>query len=116
MSKVNRSKLDEHLRESFEEVDVDKKAFIVLMNGKRIKVRTGKSVWSTSGAAKNAVNNHVSYLHNYAGIYNDSFSDREDRYSATAEAKQAIKEWIEHNIKVVSVGEFENSQAKLKKI
>lgn len=116
MSNVNRSEIDKFLRDSFEEVDVDKKAFIILLNGKRVKVRTGKSVWNSSGAAKNAINNHVSYMHNYADIYNVDFKDREERYAAESEAKKAIKEWIEGNIKVVSVGEFENSQAKLKKI
>ena len=116
MSSVNRVALDKKIRASFSEVDINKKAFVILVNGKRVKVRTGKSVWTTTGAAKNALTNHLYYLYNSPEIYSDPKinEDYKLRNEAIKEAKLAAKEWIEQNISVVSVGEYEATQAKLK--
>jgi len=113
--RINRPVLDKHLRDSFDEVDIDKKAFILLLNGKRVEVSNGKKIWGSAGAAKNALNNHLRYAHNNRDIYYVSRDD-EDYYEAEQEADDAIKEWVKHNIQVVSIGDFEAAQAKLRKL
>jgi hypothetical protein len=38
---------------------ITKSSFIILVNGKRATLRSGKSVWSTIGHAKSALKNHL---------------------------------------------------------
>ena len=38
---------------------INKSSFIILVNGKRATLRSGKSVWSTLGHAKSALRNHI---------------------------------------------------------
>ena|SRR5690348_10664517 len=114
MSKINKKELDEYLVDSFDEVDADKKAFIILLRGKRVSVSSGKKIWASSGAARNALNNHTRNVSNYGPMYNLDGDD--NRWDYAEEAEEAIKEWINQNIRIMSIGEYETSQAKLKKI
>ncbi len=109
MNKLDKVKLDKTLRSSFKEVGEDKKAYILLLNGKRVQVNNGKKVWNSSGAAKNALNNHFNGLY-YGGMYGGTDYD----WNAKKEAELAAKECAKHNIQVISIGEYEAIQAKLK--
>ena len=95
---INRAELDKTWRRTLTPVDADKQAFVLLLNGKRVKTTTGKSVWTSKGAAKNALNNHMRQVDYYN--YNLTIEDREEK-------NQAKKEWIEQNIQVVSIAEWE---------
>ena len=101
MSKT-KAEIQDIFKNSFREYDAGKSAYILLVDGKRVKVRNGKSVWNTAGAAKNALRNH---FNNYSYLLNDL--DRVER-------EQIEDEWIEQHARVVSVSEYEAARAKLK--
>lgn len=46
------------LTETFSHINTQKKVFIAKLNGKPIKVISGKWNWSSIGGVKNAINNH----------------------------------------------------------
>ena len=101
---MNRTELDKQFRDSFYGIDDNKnKAFVILVNGKRVKLRSNKAIWTSTGAAKNALNNHLNSL-----SYSYAYGERK-------EFKEAMKDWIKHNINVVSIAEYEQIQSQLKK-
>lgn len=89
--------IDQMLRSTFQEVKAEK-TFVVLLNGRRVRTNSGKSVWGNPGAAKNAVNNHIN---------NISYLFREDK-------EDLVKEWVKNNIQIVSSADYEKTQKALK--
>lgn len=83
------------LPSTFEDVS-KKQVFVLIVQGKRVKVRSGKSMWSSKGAAKNALNHHLSCV-----PY--SFRKR-DSWDAM------LKDWIEQNVQVMTEEEWLKSQ------
>jgi hypothetical protein len=87
---MTKEQLDQKLRETFQEVK-NEKSFVMLLNGHRVKTNSGKQVWTSTGAAKNALNNHIDNL---------GYSFRDGK-------EEEIKEWAKSNIQIISSAEYE---------
>ena len=95
-------------KDAFEEVEKAKDNFVILVNGKRIKTRSGKSVWPNRGAAKNALRHHLNGIIN---IYNtEGLPKREDGRLNYSEARQIIQEaedeWIENHVVFMPLSDY----------
>ena len=90
---------------SFAEYEKISNSFVMLLRGKRVKVRSGKNIWNSLGAAKNALRCHLESItyKNYALF--DKYGKAD--WNATNETKRkAEDEWIANNIRFVSLQEY----------
>lgn len=102
---------------SFENYDDQKGMFVVLVNGKRVKMSSGKNIWTSTGAAKNALRCHMDNLI-YKKIINN-FIQREDGsrdYKTSAEIVKNIQsEWINKHVNVIPFNSYLIVRSKIKK-
>jgi hypothetical protein len=80
-----------------------KELYVVLVNGKRVRMRSGKMVWNGKGPAKTALRNHMHNLEWRNKTINNlkmiDLNNGNIDYMATREAiKEAEDEWIEKHV------------------
>jgi hypothetical protein len=71
-----------------------KKAYVILVKGKRVILSSGKHTWSTLGHAKSALTNHLFYC--YRGLQHGD-----------------TKNWVDTFVQFVPLTEYEISMEKL---
>jgi len=104
---------------AFPELTKDKDMYVILVNGKRLKTFSGKSVWPSIGAAKNALNNHLYAL--YADrkfhLSNHKIHNEDGvlEYNRMKQAKtDAENEWIKQHVVFVPFDQYMIARKKRK--
>ena len=96
----------------------NKELFIILVNGKRVVMRSGKKVWNGKGPAKSALRNHINEpLHmNKIGQGKNSIKlpNGNTDYSTTRSIiREAEDEWMEKHVVIMPFSEWFALQKKL---
>lgn len=119
---ITKRKIKEELKSSFIPIDSEySEPHILVINGKRVKTRSGKSLWKTKAAAKNALINHMRIIKSemkYRVCYAASLPYYKDlgRYFYRM-FNQIIDEMSYDcikNIKIMSLKEYNESETKNK--
>jgi len=95
--------------DNYYELEKDKDTFVILVRGKRIITRSGKSVWSSIGAAKNAFNNHLDSATKISRLYwdiDDKFEDSDIVFNSYEIAIKYKKEWISENVSFITMKDY----------
>jgi len=92
------AQLDRLLQNSFEfNIQASKKvAYIILIDGQRAKLRSGKYVWNGLGAAKSALTNHL----------HDTTTGHRSGYDYKA-FQQKLDDWVKQHVVFMPLSEFE---------
>lgn len=100
------SELDDVLQSSFDyHIPKSKKiAYIILIDGQRAKLRSGKYVWNGLGAAKSALTNH---------LHDSTYQFRVKEDYRTFQLR--LKDWIEKHVIFMPLTEFEANVANLQR-
>jgi hypothetical protein len=96
---MNPSEFFERLPTTFSDASTEQ-CYVLVVQGKRVKTRSGKSMWASKGAAKNALNLHIEQQGGYNMSKKDSWGDMR-------------KHWIDTNVKVMSEVEWLKMKAEL---
>ena len=83
----------EKIKDSFEVMPKSSGAFVAIVAGNRVKVRSGKSTWASKGAAKNAIINHLEYA-----IYWGDFPSQA--------RKEYVQTWIQNYVQIMTETEW----------
>jgi hypothetical protein len=99
------NELDELLQSSFDfNIPQSKKvAYIILVDGQRVKTRSNKYVWNGLGAAKSALTNH---------LYDCTSGRRGPDYNAF---QLKLNDWVEKHVVFMPLIEFELNMQNLQR-
>ncbi len=92
-----------------------KELYVILVNGKRVYMRSGKMVWTGTGPAKNALRTHIHNLLYHMKVNYDHILDEDGRKDYVAErdaTKEAEDEWIEKHVVFMPFTEYMTIQKK----
>lgn len=91
-------KLEDNIKNSFNfNIPKSKKtAYVILVDGQRVKLSSGKYVWNGIGAAKSALTNHLYYSYRTFG--------RED-----------VDNWVAQHITFIPLSQYEADMVRLQK-
>ncbi|KKM01916.1 hypothetical protein LCGC14_1789710 [marine sediment metagenome] len=100
---------------TFTEFEKTEEYFIILLRGKRVRVKSGKMAWSSLGAAKNALRCNLGCIpYDYQKFISDVEDNRD--YIVTEKAKrEAENEWIKNNIVFMPLAQYMLFRKKTKK-
>ncbi|KKL65460.1 hypothetical protein LCGC14_2154770 [marine sediment metagenome] len=104
--------------DSFEQYDsVSKEQYVILINGKRVRMRSGKTVWNGKGPAKSALRNHITHVlwRNKVDCNNYMITDQDGGkdYGAVRDIiKVAEDEWIDKYVVFMPLAEYIDFQRK----
>ena len=104
--------------DSFEQYDsVSKEQYVILINGKRVRMRSGKTVWNGKGPAKSALRNHITHVlwRNKVDCNNYMITDQDGGkdYGAVRDTiKVAEDEWIDKYVVFMPLAEYIDFQRK----
>ena len=100
--------LSEHNR--FKKVKDEKETVCVIMvNGRRVELSSGKKLWQSIGAAKAAIKNHIKYFcHFFAGndFYLYDSLGKPDHTLTKKTTDEAMNEWVEKHVRFVPYEEY----------
>lgn len=106
-------------QDAFEKCDdiKPKELYVILVNGKRVKMRSGKMVWNSKGPAKSALRNHMYGLmwkkkinYNDFAIYNKDGT--KDYTLINNTIREAEDEWIDKHVVFMPFSEYMSVQRK----
>lgn len=100
---------------SFSEYEKVSQSFIILLRGKRVKMRSGKAIWNSIGAAKNALRCHLENIHYSQDYYLEDENGKKSWGITDSAQREAENEWIANNIRFVPLSEYLALRQKTKK-
>lgn len=105
---------------AFTTYNTKREPYVILVNGKRVTLKSGRNVWSGIGAAKNALRNHLHYLFwNARKADNKKYEvldqNGKKSYQAYGSMVKATEdEWISKHVVYVSLSVYSIAEAKRK--
>lgn len=105
---------------AFSTYNTKREPYVILVNGKRVTLKTGRNVWSGIGAAKNAMRNHLHYLFWTARKadnkkYEVLDQDGKKSYQAYRLAvRKAEDDWIARHVVYIPLSTYSIAEAKRK--
>jgi len=87
--------------EEFDSIQKSKVMYVILVNGKRVSMRSGKNVWNGIGPAKSALRNHMCdfsniFRHNEYKIYDEN--GKANYHESQKIVKEAEDEWVKNHV------------------
>jgi len=98
--------------DAFKKHDDDDKSYVILVNGKRVVLTTGKNVWANLGAAKNSMRNHLRVLFwkfrsDNKRFYNMLDQNFKSNYGIfKLKMKELEDEWISKHVSYVPISKY----------
>ncbi len=91
--------------------------YVILVNGKRVTLRTGRNTWSGPGAAKNAMRNHLQHLFwKYRAAnkkeYDLGVTDMYKYQAVQNKIREFEDEWISMHVVYISLKEYSIAASK----
>ena len=100
----------------FDKIQKPKVWYVILVNGKRIQLSSGKNSWNGLGAAKTAlkyaIRSKLFRIRNKLGVMNDDGT--RDYMATNAAFNGAIDEWIDKHVAFVPFDDYMKSRKKRK--